>query len=117
MVPRERRKHSIDDIDIDDDECARWCVRCDWHGFSPRHSLAPASDVDVARDIVRVRYPVGVWDDAAVPRRGVVRAMRGVRSRHGDDWATRIGAEWWIQWWPRSARVGVGVVVVVDGDE
>jgi len=40
--------------------------------------------------------------------------MRGVRSRHGDDWATRIAE--WIQW-PRSARVGVGVGVVVDGDE
>ena len=72
-----------------------------------------ASDVDVARDYVRVRHRVWVWDDAAVPRRGVVRAMRGVRSRHGDDWATRVAE--WIQW-PRSARVGIGVVVV-DGDE
>jgi hypothetical protein len=72
-----------------------------------------AYDVDVARDYVRVRHRVWVWDDAAVPRRGVVRAMRGVRSRHGDDWATRIAE--WIQW-PRSARFGIGVVVV-DGDE
>lgn len=37
-----------------------------------------ASDVDVARDYVWVRHRVWVWDDAAVPRRGVVRAMRGV---------------------------------------
>ena len=80
----------------------------------PRHKLVPAPDVDVARDHVRVRHRVGVRDDAAVPRRGVARAMRGVRSRHGDDWATGVAG--WIQW-SRSARVGVGVVVVVDGDE
>lgn len=62
---------------------------------------------------MRVRHRVWVWDDAAVPRRGVARAMRGVRSRHGDDWATRVGIHERIQC-PRSARVVVGVV---DGDE
>jgi len=58
---------------------------------------------------VRVRHPAWVRGDAEVPRRGVVRAVRGVRSRHGDGRATRVAERWW---WiePRSARVGV-----VDG--